>query len=110
MLISALLEDGYIDPERFAEAYALDHVRLKGWGPRKVAAALRFEHAMEDVTVERALAKLTAEEVHDAACRAVRKRKQRHPDEEPAKTTGDLLRKGFSVEVARGAMAAEDVP
>ncbi len=65
---------------------------------------------MDDSTVERALAKVTEEEVLDAACRAVRKRKQRHPDEAPAKTIGDLLRKGFKMEVARAAMAAEDVP
>lgn len=109
-LIAALEKDGYVDAERFAEAYALDHVRLKGWGPGKVAAALRFEHAMEDGTVDRALAQLTAEEVLDAARRAARKRKLRHPDEEPSKTIGDLLRKGFKMEVVRAAMAAEDVP
>ena len=60
-------KDGYVDAERFAEAYALDHVRLKGWSPGKVAAALRFEHAMEEGAVDRALAQVTAEEVLDAA-------------------------------------------
>jgi SOS response regulatory protein OraA/RecX len=107
-VVAALLEEGYVDPKRFAEAFALDHVRLKGWGPGKVAAALRFEHSMDGHIVDMALGAVAAEDVHEAACRAVRKRKQRHPDEDPAKTIGVLLRKGFMVEVARAAVVADD--
>lgn len=109
-LVAALTKEGYLNAERFAEAYALDHVRIKGWSPRKVAAALRFEHALADGVVDRALDALTAGDVHEAACRAVRKRKLQHPEEASEKTIGGLLRKGFTLEVVRAAMAAEDVP
>ena len=51
-LIATLVEEGYLDAARFAEAYALDHVRLKGWGPgSRWRLALRFEHSIADADV-----------------------------------------------------------
>lgn len=109
-LIAALIEDGYVDATRFAEAYAADHIRLKGWGPAKVAAGLRVEHGIEANTVDRALGLVSSEDVLDAACRAVRKRKLHRPDEDPSKAIASLLRKGFNFDVARQAVSAEDAP
>lgn len=108
--IEALIQDGYLDARRFAEAYAADHVRLKGWGPAKVAAGLRVEHGISADLVDRALGLVSSEDVLDAACRAVRKRKLHRPDEDPSKAIASLLRKGFNFDVARKAVSAEDAP
>lgn len=106
-LVDVLLEEGFIDEDRFAEAYALDHVRIKGWGPRKVAAALRMEHALGDDVVSLALMALKPEDIDDAARRAVRKRRLTREEEPQEKTVGALLQRGFDVESARKAVAAE---
>lgn len=106
-LVDVLLQEGYIDVDRFAEAYALDHVRIKGWGPRKVAAALRMEHALGDDVVSRALMALKPEDIDDAARRAVRRRRLTREEEPLEKTVGALLQRGFEVESARKAAAAE---
>ena len=106
-LIGELLEEGYLDVPRFAEAYALDHVRIKGWGPRKVQAALRLEHGLEDAEITRALSAVQPEDIAEAARRAVRKRKLGRAVEEPAKVVGALLQRGFDVDVARKAVAEE---
>ena len=106
-VIGALLEEGFLDEPRFAEAYALDHVRIKGWGPRKVAAALRMEHGISDALITRALAAVQPEDIDEAARRAVRKRRLTRADEQAERTVGALLQRGFEVECARKAVAAE---
>ena len=106
-VIGALLEEGFLDEPRFAEAYALDHVRIKGWGPRKVAAALRMEHGISDALITRALAAVQPEDIDEAARRAVRKRRLTRSDEQDERTVGALLQRGFEVECARKAVAAE---
>ena len=108
-VIATLVEEGYLDEARFAEAYALDHVRLKGWGPIKVASGLRYEHSIADADVERALSLLSEEDIRAAAAAAVVKRRRRHPEEPTNATVSDLLRRGFTVDVAKAAVAA-DVP
>ncbi len=109
-LIDALMKEGYLDERRFAEAYAIDHVRLKGWGPLKVLAGLRMEHGIGDSVAEMALAALSDVDVLEAGKRAVRKRRQVRIGEIASETVGALMRRGFPLEVAREAVAAEVAP
>lgn len=109
-LIASLKAEGYLDERRFAEAYATDHVRLRGWGPLKVLAALRMEHGISDVLAEGAVAGIAEQDVLEAGKRAVRKRRKVRNDELAADTIGALMRRGFPLEVAREAVAAEVVP
>lgn len=106
-LIDQLVEEGYIDVRRFAEAFAVDHVRLKGWGPGKVAAALRVQHGLSDSDVEAACAAVAAADIEHAARKAVVKRWMTHPEESAGHTVGALMRRGFDVELARRAVEAE---
>jgi SOS response regulatory protein OraA/RecX len=99
--IEQLKAEGYVDETRFSEAFAVDHVKLKGWGPGKVKAALRQVHRLDDHVVERALACVSEEDVRDAARRAVRRRLLGRGGEDKSKTLGSLLGLGFDLELAR---------
>lgn len=103
-LIANLKKEGYVNEQRFAEAFALDQIRIKGWGPNKVAAALRQVHRLDDQTVDQAMACVSDEEVLDAARKAVRRRRLGREDEDRSKTVGALLTWGFGLELARRAV------
>lgn len=109
-LIASLKDEGYLDERRFAEAYAADHIRLRGWGPFKVLSALRVEHGIPDSLAEGAIARISDHDVLEAGRRAVRKRRQGRSDEPVADTIGALMRRGFPLDVAREAVAAEVAP
>ncbi|MGB2135505.1 MAG: regulatory protein RecX, partial [Flavobacteriales bacterium] len=103
-LIADLKEEGFVDEQRFAEAFAHDQVRIKGWGPGKVAAALRQVHRLDDQCVDQAMACISDEDVLEAVRRAVRRRRLGREDEDKSKTVGALLTWGFGLELARSAV------
>ena len=103
-VIAELKREGFVDEERFAEAFAQDHVRIKGWGPHKVSAALRQVHRLDDQVVDRAMACISDQDVFEAARRAVRRRRLGREDEDKSKTVGALLTWGFGLELARSAV------
>lgn len=112
-LIQQLVADGFLDEQRFAAAFAMDHIRIKGWGPAKVLAALRHEHQLDDLTISNAMAAIEEGDVLEAARRAARKRRLGREDEPAADTVGALLSRGFDLATAQAAVAAvagEDVP
>ncbi len=42
-VVDELVDRGFIDPERYARAFAADKMRFAGWGRRKIAMALRVK-------------------------------------------------------------------
>lgn len=46
-IISQLIGEGFLNEARFAEHYAVSKARQKGWGPRKIEAALRQKQVSE---------------------------------------------------------------
>ena len=65
-VVSALVEDGYVDDNRYAAAYAREKSALSGWGPIKIRSALLARgvpreavlEALGEIDEERAAAKL----------------------------------------------------
>lgn len=55
MIISGLIEDNFINEERFAREYALGKFRQKGWGKGKIKQGLKFKR-VPDVLIKKALA------------------------------------------------------
>jgi regulatory protein len=51
-----LQEQGFIQPERFLAAFVREKARIAGWGPQKVAYALRSQHGISGPEVAAALA------------------------------------------------------
>lgn len=46
-LIAELISDNLLNEERYAEAFASDHFRLRGWGPVKISYALKRKGVSE---------------------------------------------------------------
>jgi regulatory protein len=105
-VLARLAEAGALDDERFARRFAEDKRELRGWGPDRIAEALRARGVEEpliagaladenpDATVERAVEVLceSGREVGDEA--------GRH------RALGLLARRGYPLEVAYDAVRA----
>jgi regulatory protein len=59
--ISGLIEDNFLNEERFANAYALGKFRQKGWGKAKIKQGLKFKRVPE-VLIKKALQGISGEE------------------------------------------------
>lgn len=62
-VLARLAEAGALDDERFARMFAEDKRELRGWGPDRIAEALRAR-GVEQAPIDAAL----AAEGHDATC------------------------------------------
>jgi len=60
-LLAELISDNLINEERYAGAFASDHFRLRGWGPVKIAHALK-QKGVSERNIERALRMLPQED------------------------------------------------
>jgi regulatory protein len=104
--IAELREQGYLDDERYARRFAEDRRALDGWG------AERIERRLVEAGVERRLAASVAGEAAeselDAAIAVLRRRWPRPPadDRERERALGQLVRKGYELELAYDAVRA----
>ncbi|HEX2358997.1 MAG TPA: RecX family transcriptional regulator [Solirubrobacterales bacterium] len=104
--IARLAEAGALDDERFARRFAEDKRELRGWGPDRIAEALRGRGVEESLIA----AALAAEEPEATVARAV------EVLEEGGRELGDeagrnralalLARRGYPLEVAYDAVRA----
>ena len=60
-LIVGLIEDNFLNEERFSKTYALGKFRQKGWGKGKIKQGLKFKRVPE-VLIKKALAAIPADE------------------------------------------------
>lgn len=97
--LTALQEEKYLDPERFARSFVRGKSRIKGWGPEKIKAAL----ARENVKVP----KEELLEFQEEALQKLRKELRKKWNGEGLDRNGEArlvrfcLSRGYSLEVAR---------
>jgi regulatory protein len=60
-IISELIQDNFLNEERFSKAYALGKFRQKGWGKAKIKQGLKFKR-VPDVLIKKALAAIPGDE------------------------------------------------
>lgn len=60
-LISTLIQDNFLNEERFALAFAQGKLRIKGWGRIKIKQALKFKR-VSDKLIQKALKSLDYDE------------------------------------------------
>ena len=60
-LISTLIQDNFLNEERFALAFAQGKLRIKGWGRIKIKQALKFKR-VPDKLIQKALKNLDYDE------------------------------------------------
>ncbi len=97
-IISQLIGEGFLNEARFAEHYAVSKSRQKGWGLRKIEAALKQKQVSEPC-IRAALKAIDKEEQEGRLKKLVAKRweKEKEPNTflKRQKVMAYFLRKGF---------------
>ena len=99
-IISQLIGEGFLNEARFAEHYAVSKSRQKGWGPRKIEAALKQKQVSEPC-IRAALKAIDQGEQEGQLKKLVAKRwdkeKETNAFLKRQKVVAYFLRKGFSI-------------
>lgn len=97
-LISRLIEEGYLNEERFARQFAGGYFRQKKWGINKIVYALR-QKKVSEYNIKKGLDEIDQEEYAAVAEKLVRAKWQALKDEQyinrEAKTRTYLMQKGY---------------
>ena len=108
-IIAQLIADGFLNEARFAEHFAVSKSRQKGWGPRKIEAALK-QKRVSDPCIRAALRAIDREEQTDLLQKLVAKRwgKEKEPNtfRKRQKVMAYFLRKGFPVAEVEQALSS----
>lgn len=108
-VISQLIAEGYLNEARFAEHYAVSKSRQKGWGLRKIEAALK-QKQVSAPCIRLGLAAIDQQEQQESLKKSVAKRWARVSDADPfvrrQKVMRYFLGKGFPVEAIQEALSA----
>jgi regulatory protein len=103
-IISQLIGEGFLNEARFAEHYAVSKSRQKGWGLRKIEAALKQKQVSEPC-IRFALKAIDKEEKESQLKKLVAKRweKEKEPQAflKRQKVMAYFLRKGYRIEEIR---------
>ena len=100
-IISALIEDDYLNEERFAIAFAGGKFRMKDWGRKKIFYGLK-EKGVSQYCITKALASINEEDYSKTLQQVAEKRYESLKGEQylarKKKTIDYLLQKGFEHE------------
>ena len=99
-VVRGLLEQGYLDDDRYARRFAEDRRELDGWGSERIARRLEAAGIAPEVC-ERALAPALSSEL-DAAVGVLSQRLRTPPTNDGARrrALGLLVRKGYDLDLA----------
>ncbi|HEV7620567.1 MAG TPA: regulatory protein RecX [Flavisolibacter sp.] len=97
-IISGLIEDGYLNEERFAKAFAGGKFRMKDWGRKKIYSALK-ERQISDYNINKAMKEID-EEAYQKKLKELTEKKYASLKSEQylvrkKKTMDYLLQKGY---------------
>jgi regulatory protein len=105
---AALIEENYLNEERFARAFARGKFRMKGWGRKRITMELK-QRKVSDYCIKAGLTEIDdAEYLHVLHTQAEKKwaeyRREANDWKRTAKTRDALLRKGFEGELVNEAL------
>ena len=97
-LLSRLIEENYLNEERFAQQFVGGHFRQKKWGINKIVYALR-QKKVSEYNIKKGLKEIDQVEYSKVAEKLIRAKwlllkKEQYMNRE-AKTTAYLLQKGY---------------
>jgi regulatory protein len=101
--VGRLTEFGELDDARFAREFAQDKRELAGWGPERIAVALR-ERGIDRGLVEAASLETHAEQVERAVALLRERRFMLADDSDRRRALALLGRRGYGYEVAHEAI------
>jgi len=97
-LISRLIEEGYLNEERYAQQFVGGYFRQKKWGINKIVYALR-QKKVSEYNIKKALKEIDQEAYFQAAEKMIRTKWSALKNEQymnrEAKTMAYLLQKGY---------------
>ncbi len=103
-IIAALIEDGYLDEERFAIAFAGGKLRVKQWGRAKIKYELK-QKQVSDYSIKKALQQIPEMEYRETLKKLAGEKYDALKNEQHLvrrkKTMDYLLQKGFEMELVR---------
>lgn len=104
-IISTLIEENYLNEERFAILYACGHFRTKNWGRVKIKYQLK-KKMMSEYCIKKALASINAEEYVKTLTRLAEQklkilRNEKNQFIKHKKLQDYLLQKGFETDLIK---------
>jgi regulatory protein len=103
-LIARLIEENYLDEERFAIQFAGGKYRMKHWGKKKIEYELR-QRQVSPYCIRKALAQITEDDYLATLEKLARAKydsvKEPNPFSTRVKVTAYLLQKGFEPDAIR---------
>jgi regulatory protein len=106
-IISILIEENYLDEERFAIAFAGGRFRIKQWGRVKIKYELK-QKQVSDYSIKKALKQIDEEEYLKVLGKLAKQKYASLKSDQhlirKKKTMDYLIGKGFEMELVRGAV------
>jgi SOS response regulatory protein OraA/RecX len=78
--VVVLEKEGFLNEERYVQAFIHDHFKLKNWGPRKLHHGLKKKGCAAHL-IEQELSKLTPEDLENALNQTIETRFTLYPEE-----------------------------
>ncbi len=101
-VLQELLNDGFVDPQRFANAYCNDKFEFNSWGRQKIKATI-YQHQLSSNIVENALNRIDEEKYFERLLELATKKWQSIERDESAKrkqkVLAFLVSKGFETDL-----------
>ena len=98
MILLHLLEEGYLNEERFARSFARGKFRIKKWGRVRIERELKLRD-ISAYNIRQGLSEIDSEEyeaaLFDLAEKKFRETDEKHPMKKRKKVADFLLRRGF---------------
>ena len=108
-LMARLIEEGYLNEERFAIQFAGGKFRMKQWGKKRILAGLR-EKKVSDYSIKKAIAAIEEKEYLKVLDKLAEKKfellKGEQNMERRKKTIAYLLQKGYEYELVNKAVSS----
>lgn len=105
--IAQLVQDNFLNEERFARAYAGGKFRMRQWGRKKISLMLK-QKQVSDYCIRKGLTEIDPEEydkvLHNLAERKFASLKGEQPMKRTWKTLQYLLQRGFEQDLSREAI------
>jgi regulatory protein len=101
-IISTLIEEDYLNEERFAKAFAGGKFRMKDWGRKKIYYALK-EKKVSDYSIKKAMKEIDDEEYKENLREIAQKKYESLKEEQhlirKRKTIDYMLQKGYELDL-----------
>src|SRR5688572_28523723 len=108
-ILSTLIEEDYLNEERFAIAFAGGRFRMKDWGRKKIYYALK-EKKVSEYNIKRAIKEIDEDDylkkLNELAEKKYASLKSEQYLVRKKKTIDYLLQKGYEIELVNGAMGS----